>query len=78
MNSTALNTGTPIAEALARRDDSLEDRVEALYLAVLSRNPTDDERQTLGDYVKARQGTSQAFSGALWILLNSSEFVLNR
>ncbi len=78
MNSTALNTATPIAEALARRDDSLEDRVEALYLAVLSRKPTDDERQTLGDYVKARQGTSQAFSGALWILLNSSEFVLNR
>ena len=49
-----------------------------LYLATLSRRPTEDERRALAGYVAARRGTEQAYAGALWILLNTSGFVSNR
>ena len=56
------------------------DRIEALYLAVLSRKPRPDELDRLTKYV-ASGGPSidekQALSDIFWALLNSSEFLFN-
>jgi hypothetical protein len=57
------------------------DRVEALYLAALSRPPRTDERERLVKYVDAggpAQDTKKALSDVFWALLNSSEFLFNR
>jgi Protein of unknown function (DUF1549)/Protein of unknown function (DUF1553) len=59
---------------------SNEDRVEILFLATLSRMPSDDERSQFLDYVS--QGDSDLESArrladVLWTLLNTSEFILN-
>lgn len=55
-------------------------RIEALYLATLSRLPREDELARLVSYVD-RGGVSQnqktALGDVFWSLLNSSEFMLN-
>jgi hypothetical protein len=56
------------------------ERVEALFLSVLSREPTDAERDKLVQYV-AQGGAAgdrrQALGDLLWAMLNSPEFILN-
>lgn len=57
------------------------DRTDAIYLAVLSREPDQDERgavsQLLAD-CKTPQDRLQAQSDLLWALMNSTEFAFNR
>jgi hypothetical protein len=55
-------------------------RVEAIFLAALSRLPTSEEAQKYGSYVQ-RGGVNydekKALADVFWALLNSSEFILN-
>ena len=56
-----------------------EDRLETLFLATLTRRPTDRECDMLLASVKAEgavRGT--VFADIMWALLNSPEFVLSR
>ncbi len=57
-----------------------EDRIEALYLAALSRKPRPEELDRLTAYVN-RGGpagdANKALADVFWALLNSSEFILN-
>jgi hypothetical protein len=51
---------------------------EELYLAVLSRLPTDDERQATTDYLSARgDRREKAIANLMWSLLASNEFCSN-
>jgi hypothetical protein len=51
---------------------------EAIYLAALSRKPTDEEVRRLREYV-AKVGTpAEAYGDILWAVLNSSEFTTVR
>jgi Protein of unknown function (DUF1549)/Protein of unknown function (DUF1553) len=57
-----------------------EQRVEALFLAVLSRQPTAAERARLTSHVQKpgnSNDTRKALSDVMWALLNSTEFMLN-
>ena len=59
---------------------SNNERVEALYLAALSRLPTNAERNRLTEYVESNEpggGQEKALADVFWALLNSSEFVYN-
>jgi len=52
--------------------------LDALYLHVLARVPTDDERKILDDFLERHPGPrEQAYAEIMWGLLNSSEFSLN-
>ncbi|MBM3846505.1 MAG: DUF1553 domain-containing protein, partial [Verrucomicrobia bacterium] len=54
------------------------DLVEELYLAALSRPPTDEEkRRALGAYSSTGATPKTATEDILWALLNSAEFVFN-
>ena len=56
------------------------ERIEALFLSVLSRPPSDDERKELLAYIEsggAAHDRRKAFGDVLWTMLNSSEFILN-
>jgi hypothetical protein len=58
-----------------------EDKIETLYLAALSRKPTESELVFLLDHYRRQPGEQerrQAFAQMLWGLLNSPEFVLSR
>ena len=59
---------------------SIEEKVEALFLATLSRLPTADEQARFAGHVTATdndEGQQQAFGDIFWALLNSSEFLMN-
>jgi hypothetical protein len=56
------------------------ERVEALFLSVLSREPSADEKDKLLQYVSQGGVTGdrrQALGDLLWAMLNSPEFILN-
>lgn len=57
-----------------------EERVETLFLATLSRRPSDEERIKFVVHVNRASSTSnrrRALGDCLWALLNSGEFALN-
>ncbi|HEX7450576.1 MAG TPA: DUF1549 and DUF1553 domain-containing protein [Pirellulales bacterium] len=56
------------------------ERVEALFLAVLSREPTDAERAQFMRYVQDKADAGErrkALGDVLWAMMNSPEFILN-
>lgn len=57
------------------------DRIETLYLAVLTRQPTAEEAEALTAYIADKPTEAaqrRAYGEVLWALLNSPEFVLCR
>jgi hypothetical protein len=57
------------------------ERIEALYLAALSRKPRTAEVERLMKYVDGGEGSEASkrrLSDVFWALLNSSEFLFNR
>lgn len=70
-----LDRGEPIAD-LIRRSKTAHDVEDGLYLRILSRYPTDVERQTVEKY--AKPGSVRTRANALdlaWALVNSAEFL---
>ncbi len=59
---------------------SSDEKLETLFIAALSRRPTESEKTTMGKYI-ADGGSSkdpkEAMTDVFWALLNSSEFLLN-
>jgi hypothetical protein len=82
--SDATSTDIAKSETLAGIIDApwmkTSEKVEALYLAALSRKPRSAELERLVKYVD-RGGPSgdkdKALADVFWVLLNSSEFILN-
>ena len=77
MNSR-ITGGGPLAVraviGLARGVEALD----KIYLAALSRYPTDSEKARLTSYVSQAGTVQDGLSDVLWAVLNSSEFTLNR
>jgi hypothetical protein len=52
-------------------------RIEALFLATLSRKPSAAEAEKLVRYVEGASDSKRALGGVFWMLLNSAEFIVN-
>ncbi len=78
MNSPFTNKTDVIAGQITAGTKTNAEAIEKIYLTALSRRPTAEEQQRLNIYV-TRPGTTDrvAYGDILWVLLNSSEFVLN-
>jgi hypothetical protein len=74
--ATDVDSG-PALGAIASFPMSDAERIDALYLATLSRFPTFGERERLLAHVAASQDRSRALTDVFWMLLNSSEFLVN-
>ena len=72
-------TSPRLKQTLAAFPDSPERQVNALYLAVLSRPPSDSERQLMLGHVNSARPPerSRRLGDVLWVLLNSAEFRWN-
>ena len=57
---------------------SPEKAIEKLYLTTLSRRPTADETKKMTEFVSKHQDQRSAYADVLWVLLQTSEFALNR
>jgi hypothetical protein len=55
-------------------DDKLLDE---LFLATLSRRPSDEERRAFHDHRQKAPDRRAAFTGVIWALVNTREFLLN-
>jgi hypothetical protein len=78
MNSPQLNNGGALLNQAAKAGAKPADVIETLYLATLSRRPSETEAKRLLAHVDAAGNeTRKAYSDILWALMNSSEFTLN-
>lgn len=67
-----LNPFTVLARALKRAKDA-DQAVDTLYLSLLSRHATDDEKKLLGPVVQSEDADGKA--DALWALINTKQFL---
>lgn len=77
MNSAQMNNAPRVASLLRERLEPAK-VVEQLYLGTLSRRPSEAEMTRLTAHFKAAGDPRQAASDVLWVLINCSEFALNR
>jgi hypothetical protein len=80
-DATSLDTSRTLRAVVEAPFLKLEEKIETLYLAALSRAPKSVELEYLLEHVREQPGEQeqkQAFSEILWGLLNSPEFVLSR
>jgi hypothetical protein len=83
-----VRNGSPVRDWLAPRAGNLIDRLtkmepatpsDELYLSVLTRLPSDDERAEVADYLNARPAAERtaALQELVWAMLASAEFRFN-
>lgn len=85
MNGSLISGATGLSssgllKSLAAPFFTNEQRIEILYLATLSRKPTENEWEILRDYVSNRDERvplQEPLADILWALLNSAEFTMN-
>jgi hypothetical protein len=73
----AIQTGRRLPALLEAKEKTSE-RIEWLFLATVSRPPTDEE---LGHYLRFIDGADdeeEAYQDVLWTLINTTEFGVNR
>lgn len=85
MNGTLISSATSLAQSgllksLEAPFFTNDQRIEVLYLATLSRLPSDSEWGMLREYVENREESvpiQEPLADVLWALLNSAEFTMN-
>jgi hypothetical protein len=77
LNAKQFNTAPPIVDKLVKSKVSKEKAVDTLFLAALTRYPTASEMKLMTGFVERRKDLPTGYTGVLWILFNSNEFVLN-
>jgi hypothetical protein len=85
MNGTLISSATDLAgsgllKSLEAPFFTEDQRIEVIYLATLSRQPTSGEWPLLRDYVNDRDpdtSIQEPLADILWALLNGAEFTMN-
>lgn len=77
MNWEVFNNGGKTVPRLIAAQLTPEATTDELYLRTLSRLPTSAEREKIVAYVASQGDPQAAWSSVLWMLVNSSQFVLN-
>lgn len=80
-DATTLSTSTTLAAVADASFMSPAQKIETLYLAALGRLPRPEEASRALTYVErggVRNDPNSALADVFWVLLNSSEFILNR
>ena len=67
-----LNPFTVLSRSLKRAKDA-DQAVDTLYLSLLSRHATDEEKKLLGPVVQS--GEARGKADALWALINTKQFL---
>jgi hypothetical protein len=64
-------------DTLLNSESPWEQRVDRLYVSLLSRRPTAEEREKFVAYLTAEQDPQTRLNEAIWVLMTSSEFRFN-
>ncbi|MEQ9408007.1 MAG: DUF1549 and DUF1553 domain-containing protein [Fuerstiella sp.] len=79
-NATSLNDSQTLKAVIEFPAMTDAQKLETLFLAALSRPPSETEQQRFGEYLStggAAGNKQAAMADIFWVLLNSSEFLLN-
>jgi hypothetical protein len=76
-NATSLERSETLAAVIDAPFVTTPERIETLYLAALSRSPTEKELDRALRFVKDAKSQQEALADLFWALLNSPEFVSN-
>lgn len=78
MNAAQLNNPSSL-NSIVRDTKTKEEALERLYLTMLARRPTAEEKDRFVAYMaKTKAMPRTAYGDLMWALMNSSEFALNR
>jgi hypothetical protein len=64
-------------DAILNSDSPWESRVIELFLSILNRNPSDDERQRFVAFITSHEQARDSLQQAIWVLMTCSEFRFN-
>ena len=81
VNATDLKKSRALKAVISAPFLDFDEKIEALFLATLSRKPYEPERAQFRNYIDDRvspQEKAEALSEVMWALMNSPEFVLIR
>jgi hypothetical protein len=67
-----------LLDAVAKSDEPLPDRVDRLFLSVLTRRPTAEERTRFVEYLEVKDQSNERVREAIWALMTCSEFRFNQ
>jgi hypothetical protein len=77
MNSPVANNPA-VARRVIGSNTRPDKAIESIYLAALSRRPTEEEESMLVEYVSKSTSPAMGYSDVLWAVLNGSEFTMVR
>lgn len=77
LQTKLVNTQTRVKKALEDKNRSDADVIEELFLATVSRFPTETEKQACLKYFEKYPAKTPACNDILWALLNTKEFIFN-
>jgi hypothetical protein len=66
-----------LLESLTKTDTPLEERIDRLFLQVLNRPPSPEERTKLAELISAGEQPDDRWRDAVWALMTCSEFRFN-
>ena len=78
-DASSLQGGRALRAVASDPKLSTTERIESLYLATLSRQPTPEELRRVSAYIEAggKDKLKQSLADLMWVLLNCAEFRLN-
>jgi hypothetical protein len=76
MNAREYNDASSIVGAATNGKEPAE-AVAGLFLAALSRRPSEEETKTMINYVDEGEDKRTAYGDVYWVLINSAEFLVN-
>lgn len=76
INAAIRDENGRLAQAIAA-EKAPPEIIEDLYIAAFSRAPSQEERETLTNYVDSAEDRRQALEDVYWSVLNSKEFIFN-
>jgi hypothetical protein len=77
MNESGFNAGGKVVERVASSAKSREEAIDELFIAVLARMPSAAERERFMAFAARQKSADEAYRRIVWVLVNSSEFILN-
>lgn len=77
MNQDNFNHGGKVVVRLADGHRPAGEVIDGLFLAALARKPTAGEREKFAAFVARQKSPRDGYARVLWVLINSSEFLLN-
>ncbi|MSQ97639.1 MAG: DUF1553 domain-containing protein [Gemmataceae bacterium] len=77
MNEANFNTGGKVVERVMASAKTLEETIDGLFIAVLARPATPAERERFAAFVARQASPREAYDRVVWVLINSTGFVLN-